>query len=155
MHGQSKRAGRRIAKLAPVKAQARRPTRLLPIAAVLRALFVTLALAALVVALPAAAVAQDAGSNQYQDPLAGEPGTGSGGGGSGGGGGGGGGNGNAPSAGTQNAQSAPGSGTTTAQTPSRDQLPATGSDSWLLALAGVMLLAGGLGLRRLADRPSL
>ena len=118
----------------------------------LRALVATLAAAALIAAVPAAGLAQDAGSNQYQDPLAGEPGTGNSGGGSGGGGGGGG-NGNAPSAGTQNAQAEPGSGT--AQTPSRDQLPATGSDSWLLALAGVMLLAGGFGLRRLADRPSL
>lgn len=116
----------------------------------LRALVATLAAAALIAAVPAAGLAQDAGSNQYQDPLAGEPGTGNSGGGSGGGG-----SGNAPSAGTQNAQAEPGSGTTTAQTPSRDQLPATGSDSWLLALAGVMLLAGGFGLRRLADRPSL
>ncbi len=29
----------------------------------------------MVAALPGAAVAQDAGSNQYQDPLAGEPGS--------------------------------------------------------------------------------
>jgi hypothetical protein len=49
---------------------------------------VTLALAALVAALPAAAVAQDAGSNQYQDPLAGEPGAGDDGSSGGGGGGG-------------------------------------------------------------------
>ena len=111
----------------------------------------TLALAALVAALPAAAVAQDAGSNQYQDPLAGEPGANDSGNG-GGGGGGGNGNGNAPpSSGTQGAQSdANADGTQAAQ--SRDQLPATGAEAWLLALSGSMLLAGGLGLRRAADR---
>jgi LPXTG-motif cell wall-anchored protein len=122
---------------------------------VLRALLVTLAVAALVAALPAAGLAQDAGSNQYQDPLAGEPGGGGGGGGGNGGGGGGGGNGNAPSAGTQqDVQSQSGSDTNAAATPARDQLPATGSETWLLALAGVMLLGGGLGLRRVAGRPS-
>jgi LPXTG-motif cell wall-anchored protein len=116
---------------------------------VLRALLVTLALAALVAALPAAAVAQDAGSNQYQDPLAGEPGANDPGNSPGGGGNG---NGNtAPTSGTPGAQ--PDTGTQAAQT--RDQLPATGADAWLLALAGSMLLAGGLGLRRVADRPSV
>ena len=121
-----------------------------------RTLFLTLALAALVAALPAAAVAQDAGSNQYQDPLAGEPGSGSnnGNGNSGGGGGGGGGGGSAntqPSSGTQGAASTD-DGTTAAQ--SRDQLPATGSDAWLLALAGVTLLGGGVALRRAVTRPT-
>jgi LPXTG-motif cell wall-anchored protein len=107
---------------------------------------VTLALAALVAALPAAALAQDAGTNQYQDPLAGQPGTGS----NGNSGGGGGGNTNpSPGSGTQNAQADP--GTQPAQ--SGDRLPATGGDAWLLVLAGAMLLAGGLGLRRVADRP--
>jgi LPXTG-motif cell wall-anchored protein len=119
---------------------------------------VTLALAALVVALPAAAVAQDAGSNQYQDPLAGEPGSGSGnggGGGSGGGGGGGGGGNTTPSSGTQGVQSGTGAGDGTQAAQSRDQLPATGADAWLLAFAGAMLLAGGLGLRRVAERQQL
>jgi LPXTG-motif cell wall-anchored protein len=108
-----------------------------------------LALAALVAALPAAAVAQDAGSNQYQDPLAGDPDTNSApstpsGGGNG--------DGNAaPSSGTQADTTA--DGTQAAQT--RDQLPATGVDAWLIALAGSMLLAGGLGLRRVAERPSV
>jgi LPXTG-motif cell wall-anchored protein len=112
---------------------------------------VTLAAAALVAALPAAGLAQDAGSNQYQDPLAGEPGGGGGGGNSGGGG-----NGTAPSSGTQqNVQSQSGPDTTAAATPAREQLPATGSDTWMLALAGAMLLGGGLGLRRVAGRPSL
>jgi LPXTG-motif cell wall-anchored protein len=108
--------------------------------------------AVLIAALPAAGIAQDAGSNQYQDPLAGEPGAGSGNGDSGGGGGG---NGNAPSSGnTQGVQNDTSADTTAAGTRSRDQLPATGSDTWLLALAGVMLLGGGLGLRRLAGRPT-
>jgi hypothetical protein len=127
---------------------------------VFRALLVTLALAALVVALPAAAVAQDAGSNQYQDPLAGEPGSGGsggGGGGSGGGGGnGGGGGGNAGTSGggdTQQVQSESGSGTQAAQ--AEGQLPATGVDAWLLAFTGVGLLAVGVGLRlRVGPRPT-
>ena len=115
----------------------------------------TLAAAALIAAVPAAGLAQDAGSNQYQDPLAGEPGGGGGGGGGGsGGGGGGGGNANtAPSSGTQGAQAESGNDTAAA-TPARDQLPATGSDTWLLALAGAALLGGGLGLRRVAGRPT-
>ena len=113
----------------------------------------TLAAAALIAAVPATGLAQDAGSNQYQDPLAGEPGTGNGGGGGSGGGGGGGGGGNTPSD-TQNVQSQSGSENDAAATPARDQLPATGSDSWLLALAGAMLLGGGLGLRRIAGRQS-
>jgi LPXTG-motif cell wall-anchored protein len=103
---------------------------------------------ALVAALPATGLAQDAGSNQYEDPLAGEPGTNN----NNSGGGGGGGGDSTRSSGTQGAQQDP--GTTTAGTPARDQLPATGSDSWLLALAGAMLLGGGLGLRRVAERPS-
>jgi LPXTG-motif cell wall-anchored protein len=118
---------------------------------VLRALLLTLALAALVAALPAAATAQDAGGNQYQDPLAGEPGTGSG-----GGSGNSGGNANAaPPSGTRNAQAGTGAGDGTTAAQARDQLPATGADGWLLALAGAMLLGGGLGLRRAAERPQL
>lgn len=107
----------------------------------------TLALAALVVALPVAAVAQDAGSNQYQDPLAGEPGSGGGGGGGSSGGGGGGGDaGPSDDTGTQNVQQAEsGDGDQAAQ--SRDQLPATGVDAWLIAFCGVGLLALGVGLR--------
>ena len=118
----------------------------------LRALLVTLALAALVAAVPSGALAQDAGSNQYQDPLAGEPGAGGGGGGNSGGGGG---NPNTtPSSGTQGAQADTNTdGSEAAQ--SADQLPATGTDAWLFALAGSMLLAGGIRLRRVADRPRL
>jgi LPXTG-motif cell wall-anchored protein len=113
---------------------------------------VTLAAAALLAAIPVGATAQDAGTDQYQDPLAGDPGSGGGGGGNSSGGGGGGGDGSAPpsGSGTQNTQSGPSDGTTAAQ--SRAQLPATGVDAWLLALAGAMLLGGGLGLRRVAER---
>ena len=115
-----------------------------------------LAVVALAAALPAVAGAQDAGGNQYQDPLAGEPGGGGGGGG-GNSGGGGGGSGNSGGGGTQNVQPESGSGgdTTAAAGPARNQLPATGVDAWLIALAGAMLLGGGLGLRRAADRAAL
>jgi LPXTG-motif cell wall-anchored protein len=112
----------------------------------------TLALATMVAALPAAALGQDAGSNQYQDPLAGEPGSNPGNNNPPGGG-----NNTAPSngSGTQGVQSENGAGDTQAAQ-SRDQLPATGVDAWLLVLAGAALLAGGLGLRRVAaERPSL
>ena len=118
----------------------------------------TLALAALVVGLPAAAIAQDAGSNQYQDPLAGEPssGGGNGGGSSGGGGGGGGGQNTTPSndSGTQDVQQAQADGEP--QAAQNEQLPVTGVDSWLIALFGTALLAMGVGLRlRVGARPTL
>ena len=112
-------------------------------------------------ALPAAAIAQDAGSNQYQDPLAGEPGGGGGSGGGGGGGGGnsgggGGGGGNAPAegAGTQGVQNQSGS-PSTRSAQAGDQLPATGVEAWLLVLGGLGLLTTGVGLRGLVGRPSL
>lgn len=103
----------------------------------------------MIAAVPAAAVGQDAGSNQYQDPLAGEPGsnpsnsTPSGGGSN-----------TAPSNDTQNVQSETNADDTQAAQ-SRDQLPATGVDAWLLVLAGAVLLAGGVGLRRTVERPTL
>ena len=122
----------------------------------LRALLVTFAVAGLLAAVPVAASAQDAGSGQYEDPLAGEPGSGGGGGGGnsgGGGGGGGGGNANtAPTNGTQGVQNATSGDTSASAT--GNQLPATGVDAWLIALAGAMLLGGGIGLRRAADRTS-
>jgi LPXTG-motif cell wall-anchored protein len=133
--------------LEPGRATGRRHVGLLPIPAVLRAFLVTLAASALLAAIPVAAAAQDAGSNQYQDPLAGEPGSGSG---NSNGNSSGGGNGSAPSSGTQNVPSESSGDAGAAQ--SREQLPATGADAWLLALAGAMLLGGGLGLRRVADR---
>ena len=117
---------------------------------------ITILAVATAFAVPSAAFAQGAGSDQYQDPLAGQPGAGNGGGGGGGGNGGGGGgngggNGSAPTAGTDQTTSAStGGGTTSAQ--AGNQLPATGADAWLLALAGASLLGGGLGLRRVAGR---
>ena len=71
MQGQSKRESGRSATLSSRVPTRRHHERLLPIPPVLRALLVTLALAALVAALPAAVLAQDQGTNQYQDPLAG------------------------------------------------------------------------------------
>ncbi|MEA2474635.1 MAG: hypothetical protein QOE06_2550 [Thermoleophilaceae bacterium] len=98
---------------------------------------------------PAAALAQDAGSNQYQDPLAGQPGTG----GHHGGGGGGTSNVRPSSASQTQAAQSGNSSQTTRAAQAGNQLPRTGVDTWLLALCGAMLLAGGLGLRRVADRP--
>ena len=124
----------------------------------LRALFATLALAALVAALPAAAIAQDAGSNQYQDPLAGEPGSNGGNNGnSGSSGNSGNGANTTPSSGghTQNVQPESGSGAGTQSAQSGEQLPATGLDAWLIAFTGVGLLALGVGLRlRVGARPT-
>ena len=122
-----------------------------------RALLAAFAIASILAAVPVAASAQDAGSGQYEDPLAGQPGSGGGGGGGGGGGnaggGGGGGTANTTPSGTQNVQSASTGNTTAAANGSG--LPATGVDAWLIALAGAMLLGGGLGLRRVADRTNL
>jgi hypothetical protein len=108
------------------------------------------------VALPTAAVAQSAGEDQYTDPLQGEGGGGGGGGssggGSGGGGGGGGGGGNAPAQSQQpatEATPAPAQATP-AQATDPNDLPRTGFPVALLAASGVVLLAGGIGLRRAA-----
>jgi LPXTG-motif cell wall-anchored protein len=102
----------------------------------------TLALA-LVLALPATALAQNAGDQQYTDPLApGEP-QGGGGGSSG-----------APSGGGSTQGSA---GDAQAQEPAAaepaqggdsSELPRTGFPAGLLALAGAAMLAGGAALRR-------
>jgi LPXTG-motif cell wall-anchored protein len=115
---------------------------------------VALVTAALAVAAPSAAVAQSAGDDQYQDPFGGTQTTGSG------------------SSGSSNGLSqtpdlAGSSGSGTAGTgssgsdvlagdvpasASASQLPATGADAHVLALAGLALLLGGLGLRlRMAD----
>jgi LPXTG-motif cell wall-anchored protein len=105
--------------------------------------------AALSLSLPAGALAQGAGDNQYQDPFAGED-AGSGGG-SGGGGGGGAegtsGNGslsNSPPAGEQLASS---------QSTSSGELPRTGADPGLVALLGAGLILTGAGLRVRVRRP--
>jgi hypothetical protein len=105
------------------------------------------------VALPAAAIAQSAGEDQYTDPLqGGGAGSGNGGGGSSGGGGGGGGGGNAP---TTQAQSdtAPAADTAKpaqAEDDSGGGLPNTGFPIAILLGSGLILLSTGLALRRTA-----
>jgi LPXTG-motif cell wall-anchored protein len=103
--------------------------------------------AALSLALPAGALAQGAGDNQYQDPFAGEnSGSGSGSG-SGGGGEGTTGNGslsNSPPSGEQLASQ---------QSTSSGELPRTGADPGLIALLGAGLILTGAGLRVRVRRP--
>lgn len=107
------------------------------------------------VALPAAAIAQSAGEDQYTDPLQGggsgsSGGGGSSGSGSGGGSGGGGGGGNAPA---QSAGSQPDTTPTQQATPAQADdsdggLPRTGFPVAVLVGAGLIMLSGGLALRR-------
>jgi hypothetical protein len=115
----------------------------------MRTLLAALATAALIALVPAAALAQDAGSQQYEDPLAGD--TSGGGGGGGGGNSGGAGGGNTGSSSNGNAQADAGTGTESAG--ESDGLPRTGFDAWLLLLTSGALMAGGFALRRIADRP--
>ncbi len=105
---------------------------------------------ALLLALPANALAQSAGDNQYQDPFAGQTqGGGNSGGGNSGGGNSGGGN---TQASPQTAQAAPASpsGTSSqAQTPAQGAaLPRTGFPMALPLAYGLVLLLGGAALRR-------
>lgn len=108
--------------------------------------------AALALSAPGAALAQSAGDDQYRDPFAGEeqPDGSTGGddpeasGGSGGAGGSGGGSTAAPA---PTAQTAPVTTAPTATT-AGETLPRTGADAWILAIAGVGLLAAGSALRR-------
>ncbi len=103
--------------------------------------------AGLLLALAApAALAQNAGDQQYQDPLAdnsGDSGNNSGNGSS---------NGNS----SGNGDTAPSTQTETAQAngddTAQDGLPRTGLDAWLLVIAGTAMLGGGFALRRVADR---
>jgi LPXTG-motif cell wall-anchored protein len=92
--------------------------------------------------LPATAAAQSAGDEQYQDPFGDEQSQS-----------------DDQSNDTQSAQSTPtptptpepstAPTTTTAQSaPAEEQLPRTGEDAALLALAGTLLLGGGVALRR-------
>lgn len=105
----------------------------------LRGIVAVLALALSLAAAPSLAVAQSAGDDQYVDPLNGVTGGGSG---SGGG-----------SAGTGSAGSAS-SGSTAPGSPAGatpalpGQLARTGYELPLTAGAGLLLLVGGLGLRR-------
>ena len=109
----------------------------------IRTLLVSLAAAALLALAPAAVLAQDSGSQQYQDPLAGDtpnptPNTGGGGG----------------SSGNRNSTAQTQAATTRSDSASSNgsELPRTGLDALLLLLAGTALLGGGLALRRVADR---
>jgi LPXTG-motif cell wall-anchored protein len=123
----------------------------------MRSRTILILLAAALFALPASALAQSAGDDQYQDPLApSQGGSGGGGGGNGGGGGsggGGGGGGSSESGADQNAQEAQtaDSGQATAAQ-AGDQLPHTGFPGGALVLGGVVLLGGGVALRRAAVR---
>lgn len=113
----------------------------------------------LAVALPASALAQSAGDNQYQDPLAGPRGNSSSGGSSGGGGGGSSGS-STPAPSTGSSSGSPGSSSGTAgstsssgtagATASGSALPRTGGHPELIALAGLVLLGGGIAVRRAA-----
>jgi LPXTG-motif cell wall-anchored protein len=103
--------------------------------------------AALTLALPAGALAQGAGDNQYQDPFAGED-SGSGSGGGGGGGGAEGTNGDgSPS------DSPPSGEQLASQSTSSGELPRTGADPGLVGLLGAGLILTGAGLRVRVRRP--
>ena len=109
----------------------------------MRTVLAALVTAALLALAPAAALAQDAGSQQYEDPLAGDTSGGGGGGNSGGGGGGG----NTRSSDTGNAQAEADTGSAG----EADGLPRTGFDAWLLLVTSGVLMGGGFALRRIAD----
>jgi hypothetical protein len=94
------------------------------------------------VAAPAA-WAQSAGDEQYQDPFAGQ-GSGSSGGGSSGGGSS---SSSAPAAAAPASTPAPAAVASAAAPATRPQLPRTGGDAWLPALAGLALVLAGMGLR--------
>jgi LPXTG-motif cell wall-anchored protein len=100
-------------------------------------------LAAAVLALPGTAWAQSAGDDQYEDPFAPSPGQ-------------------TDDGGSQEQEpaaqpdpapaapepAAPAPEATAAQSPNGgEQLPRTGADEGLVALAGAMMLAGGIALR--------
>lgn len=107
-----------------------------------RASLASLLAAAALAVVPASALAQDAGGTQYTDPLAGNPTTPS-----------------TPS--TPSAPSSTASTNTASTTSSSDSdsdssgsanpgIPRTGFPAGWLALAGVLSIAGGLALRRVA-----
>jgi LPXTG-motif cell wall-anchored protein len=113
-----------------------------------------LAVTVCALALPASALAQSAGDNQYQDPLAGPNSGGSGSSGSSGSSGGGssGSSAPAPSQGSSGSSGTAGSSASSAGTAgsgtNAQALPRTGGHPEALALAGLVLLGGGLALRR-------
>jgi hypothetical protein len=107
--------------------------------------------AALSLALPAGALAQGAGDNQYQDPFAGED-SGSGSGSGGGGGGGGGAEGTSGNGSLSNSPPA-GESLASQQSTSSGELARTGADPGLVALLGAGLILTGAGLRVRVRRP--
>jgi LPXTG-motif cell wall-anchored protein len=107
--------------------------------------------AALSLALPAGALAQGAGDNQYQDPFAGED-SGSGSGSGGGSGGGGGAEGTSGNGSLSNSPPA-GESLASQQSTSSGELPRTGADPGLVALLGAGLILTGAGLRVRVRRP--
>jgi LPXTG-motif cell wall-anchored protein len=106
---------------------------------VARALLISLTAAAVIALTPVAALAQDVGGQQYTDPLAKQPSTHS--------------QSSPPS--TQPSVQPVAKATTTSksQPTSAPGLPRTGIDVGWLVLTGGVLLAGGLALRRVAERP--
>jgi LPXTG-motif cell wall-anchored protein len=130
---------------------------------------VTAAVAAFVLALPAAAFAQSPSDQQYQDPFGsqGSGGGGSSGGGSSGGGSSGGGSGSSQSGSSSGSSSSgstgsdasqfsnsPPSGSSSGSGATGPQLANTGQDTGLVALAGFGLLLAGTGLRlRVREAP--
>jgi LPXTG-motif cell wall-anchored protein len=98
-------------------------------------------IAVLFALLPAGALAQSAGDEQYEDPFADEPAQ------------------EAPAAppASTPAPAAPAAPATAGQAPAAPQaaaaqLPRTGAETWLLALAGLALLCAGATLRAHARR---
>ena len=110
--------------------------------------YLAVALVALLaaVAMPAVAIAQSSGEDQYTDPLAGGGGSG---GSSGGGSGGGGGGGSAPAQpASSSAASTPAPAAKPAQASSGKGLPRTGFPVALLVGSGLIMVGTGLAVRR-------
>ncbi len=105
--------------------------------------------AALSLCVPAGALAQGAGDNQYQDPFAGEDSGSGAGSGSGGGGGAEGNSGN----GSLSDSPPAGESLASQQSTSSGELPRTGADPGLVALLGAGLILTGAGLRVRVRRP--
>jgi len=93
---------------------------------------------AVLLALPAVAPAQNAGDQQYTDPLAPSQPRDDGGSGSSG----------APPPSASGTPQAPPTTAPAQAAPAQNQLPRTGFPAGLLALAGAGMLGGGLALRR-------
>jgi len=113
----------------------------------MRRLVPVFAACALLAALPGIAVAQSAGDDQYVDPLNGLTGGGSGGGGGSGTGAGGSGTGTGTGVGSAGAGVAGSAEADVDGLPS--ELARTGAELPVIAAAGLLLLAGGIALRRL------